>query len=328
MQGKSFETFYDSQLFSVLQELEDVRLYIRKKILSGLGIGAGISALMAIVYYFITTYEYDGFKVNALLFFIEIPVIFGGIIGFVLSRKKHNSLKKRFKIDVIGVIISFIEESLSYDPKGKIAAKDYKKSKLFTKDYDRYKGDDHVIGKLGATQIEFSELHTQYETKDKDGKSSWNTIFKGIFFIADFNKNFKGETFIQPDLAERIFGFIGSSLQGLNKSKGDLVKMENVEFEKEFVVYSSDQVEARYILSPKLLQRIIDFKNKTGNKMHVSFINSKMYIGISLRKNLFEVSYFKSLLKKEPIEEFYKYLDLCIGIAEELDLNTRIWTKT
>lgn len=325
MQGKSFETFYDNQLFSVLQELEALRIKVLKYVLMGFGIGL-LLAICAFLFAIDNVETYIKTVKAAQAFFLL--TIMGTGIGFALCYKDHKELKLKFKKNVIANMVRFIDETLSYDPKGKVDARSYKRSKLFTKNYDRYKGDDHVIGKLGSTQIEFSELHTQYETTDKDGRSSWHTIFKGIFFIADFNKNFKGETFIQPDLAEKIFGFIGSSLQGLNKSKGDLVKMENVEFEKEFVVYSSDQVEARYILSTKLLQRIIDFKNKTGNKMHVSFINSKMYIGISLRKNLFEISYFKSLLKREPIEEFYKYLDLCIGIVEELDLNTRIWTKT
>ena len=320
MEGKNFDSFYDNKLLPVLQELEKVRLRIRKNILRGGSVGL----IVAIALYLIASPN----DFIPLMFFLAGPVIIASIIGFAFSYKEHKNLKTTFKSKVIGEMVHFIEASLSYEPKKKISQQEYKRSKLFTRGYDRYKGDDYVKGKLGATQIEFSELHTQYETKDKDGKSSWHTIFRGIFFIADFNKNFKGETFVQPDLAEKMFGFMGSSLQKINKSKGDLVKMENEAFEKEFVVYASDQVEARYILSTKLLQRIIDFKNKMGAKMHVSFINSKMYIGISLRKNLFEVSYFKSLLKKEPIEEFYKYLDLCIGIAEELDLNTRIWTKT
>ena len=103
--------------------------------------------------------------------------------------------------------------------------------------------------------------------------------------------------------------------------------MENIEFEKEFVVYASDQVEARYVLSTKLLQRILDFKNKTGNKIYVSFIDSNVFIAISLNKNLFEVSYFKSLLNRGVIDSFNSYLELCVGIVGDLDLNTRIWTK-
>ncbi len=51
---------------------------------------------------------------------------------------------------------------------------------------------------IGYTAVEFSQVHAQYKTEssrtDSDGHTEtdehWHTIFKGIFFIADFNKHF------------------------------------------------------------------------------------------------------------------------------------------
>jgi hypothetical protein len=312
MEGKSFDSYYNGTLLPVLEELESIRSKVRKNVLIGLGIGIFIAVAIFL-------YASNGMGVF-------LPII-GAVIGFAMSYKDHKELKLRFKKDVIANMVRFIDETLIYDPKGKITEKTYKKSKLFTNVVDKYKGDDYVQGKLGSTQIEFSELHTQYKTIDKDGKTQWHTIFKGIFFNADFNKEFNGEIFVEPDIAEKLFGSFGGALQGMNKAKGDLVKMENVEFEKEFVVYASDQVEARYVLSTKLLQRILDFKNKTGKKIFLSFIDSSVFVAISLNKNLFEISYFKSLLNRGVIDSFYSYLELCVSIVEDLDLNTRIWTK-
>ena len=72
--------------------------------------------------------------------------------------------------------------------------------------------------------------------------------------MADFNKNFNGHTVVLPDTAEKILGKFGQSLQSMS-SRGELVKLEDPEFEKEFCVYGDDQVEARYILSPALMKR-------------------------------------------------------------------------
>ena len=67
---------------------------------------------------------------------------------------------------------------------------DYENSGLFLKTPDRYQGDDYIEGKRDKTFFCFSELHTEY--KVNTGKSSyWETIFRGIFFIADFIKIFK-----------------------------------------------------------------------------------------------------------------------------------------
>ena len=82
----------------------------------------------------------------------------------------------------------------------------YKSSKLFDKNPDQYKGEDLVRGQIGKTKIAFSELHSQYYTRDDKGRKSWHTIFRGLFFMADFNKDFQGYTLVLPDYSQRLLG--------------------------------------------------------------------------------------------------------------------------
>jgi hypothetical protein len=131
---------------------------------------------------------------------------------------------------------------------------------------------------------------------------------------------------VLPDTAERMLGKFGQNLQSMS-SRGQLVKLENPEFEKEFCVYSDDQVEARYILSPSLMQRIVEFKRKWDTKIYMSFRDSKVYIAIKMNKNLFETRLFKSIEDFNFIEENIRFLILITGIVEDLNLNTRIWSK-
>ncbi|MDD2358230.1 MAG: DUF3137 domain-containing protein [Thiovulaceae bacterium] len=70
---------------------------------------------------------------------------------------------------------------------------------------------------------------------------------EGLFIVTSFNKHFSNSTIILPDNAQSLFGsFIDSCLQSNNFSRSQPVKMDNPEFEKEFVVYGTDQIEARY----------------------------------------------------------------------------------
>ena len=101
--------------------------------------------------------------------------------------------------------------------------------------------------------------------------------------------------------------------------------MDDPEFEKQFVVYGSDQVEARYILSTSLMRRILDYKNKTKKSIYISFIDDKLFFAISYFKNLFEPKLFMTLLNFNLIKEYYEDLELTISIVEELNLNIRIW---
>jgi hypothetical protein len=109
--------------------------------------------------------------------------------------------------------------------------------------------------------------------------------------------------------------------------RGKLVRLEDPVFEKEFCVYGDDQIEARYILTPALMERIVAFKRKWDKKVSLSFIDSKVYLAININKNLFETRVFRPVADYSFMEENLRFLILLTEIVEDLNLNTRIWTK-
>ncbi len=253
-----------------------------------------------------------------------------GVFGFILVSLTSKKYRLGFKTKIITKITGFVDESLTYMPEGSVSRDEFVKSAIFQKSCNSFKGEDHIQGKIDKTAIEFSEVVARHKTTSGTGskrKTHYTTIFKGIFFVADFNKHFKTHTIVLPDTAEKMFGKFGQSLQSMNKTRGELIKLEDPEFEKEFCVYGDDQVEARYILTPALVRSILEFKKKWNTKIYLSFVDSKVYIAISLKKNLFETRLFKTIVDYTFIEENVKYLILLIGIVEDLNLNTRIWTK-
>jgi hypothetical protein len=245
-------------------------------------------------------------------------------VWFRTTREIKATYDKTFKRNVIGEIVRFIDTNLIYEPGKKIKESDFMASYIFSFAHNIYVGDDYVLGDLGQTKIEFSELYSAFEG---GGKARYHKkIFKGLFFIAEFNKNFLGKVLVLPDIAERFLGLVGRSMQALS-SRGELIRLEDPEFERFFAVYSDDQVCARYVLSTALMERILEFRKKTGKRIRISFIDSKLYLAIPCRKDLFESGLFKSVLRFEPISEYFEDLQLIIGIVEDLNLNTRIWTK-
>lgn len=264
-------------------------------------------------------------------FALIFGVVIALIVYFFMNYKKIGEIKHRFKQEVIAKMVQAIDPSLSYHASGCISESDYHRSKLYLSQINKYQGDDLVRGQIGQTAIRFSELLTQMEKETRDSKGNKSktvtTIFKGLFFVADFNKKFIGETVVLPDTAESLFGSLGTMFQKWNIQRDQLVKLEDPEFEKAFAVYGTDQVEARYILSTSLMQRILQFKQKTRSNISLSFIQNEVFIGVPLNENLFEAPFFTPMTRYERIEGFNKYLVLFIGIVEDLNLNTRIWTK-
>lgn len=308
---ESFRAFYDATLLPVLQEIETER----KKLVSTFFLYAAGGAAAGLPL-FAFVHPLAG----------VIPFVIAFIIFYFKFGRRIGELKTSFKERVVGGIVKFLQADLLYDHTRCIPESIYHKSKLYLSNISRYHGDDLVSGMVDKTAIRFCELHTQQVRKS--GKNTQVvTIFRGLFFVADFNKNFIGETFVLPDTAESTFGGLGTFFQKMNMSRPKLVKLEDIEFEKAFAVYGTDQIEARYILSTALMQRIMEFRKKTRTTISLSFLQSQVYIGIPVNRDLFEAPMFSTLVNYTMVVDYYNYLALCIGIVEDLDLNTRIWTK-
>jgi hypothetical protein len=266
---------------------------------------------------------------QTILIIVAILAVVSVLYLLIKSGILYFSYRKEYKKEVVVKIIKLINLDFYYNPDKHISCDKFIKSKLFSRKPDKCKGDDYISGIIEKTDFEFSELHTEYKTETTtDGKTetTWHTIFSGLFFHADFNKHIEGETFVLPDTAEKLLGKFGQKLQK-NKSRGQLVKLENPEFEKKFVVYSTGQQEARYILTPTMMEAMVNMHNKYKRKMHFSFAGERIYCAISFNKGLFEPRIRKTLINFKDIEEMYHLFSLIEVIITEMNLNTRIWTK-
>jgi len=308
--------FYQAQLLADLKALEHKR---RKVLRKRMYVNTVILCIVAAAV-FVTI----NFRMHPHIIFISI------VLSVILAVGAYRLIGKdyiaEFKILIIDRIVHFIDENLTYDRSGCIPKSTFVLSQIFKTKPNRYKGDDLVSGKIGQTKICFSELNAEYESRSGKNRSV-RTVFKGLFFIGDFNKNFSCRTVVLPDTAEKLFGRIGQKLQSMNLVRDDLIKLDDPEFEKLFVVYGSDQVGARYVLSTSLMKRIVDFNNKTNRDIHLSFIGSMVFVAVSYKRNLFEPRIFQTLLDFEPVREYFEDLQLAVGIVDDLNLNTRIWTK-
>ncbi len=260
------------------------------------------------------------------LFFITTVIVLG-----VMYSRFYSKLKITFKQTIIPMLLREFDSRLSYFPNLSMLDA-YYESKLYNTRVDRYRAEDTVVATFDKTTFSFGEILTEYKTVSTDSKGrrteQWHTIFFGVMFKSDFNKHFQAETVIDYDNMERLFGKFGRKFQALNSSRaGKLIQLENPEFEKNFAVYSTDEQECRYILSFSLMERLLSLKTKLNYRFSLSFLQNHLYMAISTRKNLFEPTVFGKILTEKDVQELLTMIDAMTQIIEELNLNTRIWTK-
>lgn len=148
--------------------------------------------------------------------------------------------------------------------------------------------------------------------------------FRGLYSWAKFNKKLEGLTVVLPDNLEKNIGFLAKTIQSLNFKRDQVSYMEDPEFEKEFVVYTTNDIEARYILSAAMMERMTQLKRKFDKPMMFSFVDNRIHIAIASPTGLFSWD-MESLKSEKAIEELYHDVSTCIGIINDLKLERRIW---
>jgi hypothetical protein len=240
---------------------------------------------------------------------ILLPILFLAL-KFAYTYNLEN-YRKEFGESVIAPLFAFIDTRLIYTAYKGIKFEAITISRLFEYSRDG-ESSNYAEGPLGETFIQFSEINLNL------GYGVGDTIFKGIFLIASFNKYFHGDYFV-------FSGYHSNPYATFTHVKK--LKLEYPDFENVFTTYGSDEIEGRYILNPSMMQRMLDFKLKVQHKVHFAFTRSRMFIAISTgRTSLFNPRLFHPV-NYESLAIWFNYIQLSIGIVEEFHLNTRIWSK-
>ncbi len=259
---------------------------------------------------------------------LPVALIGGGIVHHVYFAKGAARYQAMFKRQFVSRPVKAIEPGMNYEPDQGISEQLFSQSGLFSSRPDRYSCEDLFHGRIGETEVMFSEVHAEDRRTRRDSKGNtetyYVTIFKGILFLADFHKDFRSPVSVMPDIAERHLGWIGKKLQKLG---GNLQKLENPEFEQMYVVRGEDPVEARYILTPSMQEQLVELGKRVGDGLKVVFRDSQVCLAIPNKEDWFEGDLHKPAGDRQQAAKLMSELKSCFMIVDELDLNTRIWTK-
>lgn len=317
---------FREEMVPLFQSLEAMRQeYLRKKIKANrVALIAGVIGLCVVIALIAS-------RVSLFPLFIV-----AGFIAVIVSIIRHTMLSNsrtqyltRFKFELFTQVTKRIAPEIDYQPHTSRSKEDLKATGLISSRIDRFSGQDYFSGKYGDTQMGFSEVHAERRetTTDSKGRSRtrWVTVFRGIFFSADFHKHFQGQVLIEPDFAESTFGWLGRKVQGLS---GDLVRLENPVFENAYKVRATDQVEARYLLTPTMQERLLELHNTWGSKTMVSLQAGWVHVLIPSPGDWFECDPDVTADNLTQIQTFAHQLQRVLAVIDTLDLNTRLWTKS
>ena len=305
--------FYYEELHPQLERLEEERKKVAKRVVAILVI------VTIVVLWLIKQAPGESWDLQ-----VQVGFVAFAVVAFVVNWMMAD-YRRKFKRNIFRKLILRIDPTLYYSPTGMIPRTLFELSGLFGREIDRYGGNDLIKGKIGETPIEFSDLKVEKETRDSKGRKHTETIFSGTFIVTEFHKHFQQRVRVYPDVAEKYLGVFGGWLQSM--ANGKLVRMDSPDFEKEFKVVADDPVEAHYLLTPNIMEKLVALKKRANAPVYLSFNLNKLFIAIENGGEWFEPTLFKSLLSIDIFKSYIENLNLILGIVEELNLNRRIWSK-
>ncbi|MBQ3675361.1 MAG: DUF3137 domain-containing protein [Campylobacter sp.] len=251
---------------------------------------------------------------------LGIGICLGAMVGILIYRLLSYSLLKgfsnEFKEKVITQIIKEISPNLSYDKAKFIEFSEFDRPRIYNTKIDIYQGNDLIWGSIDGVELKFSDIYlARVDTKNKERSIQVQTpLFYGIAFIADFSKFFTAKIFV----LDKKGSFTSTNLRK--------TKMDNSEFNEIFATFCDDEIAARYILTPNLMEKMLYLRKFFGAKCDFCFVENKIYIYINLGKDSFEADYKVPLIGENSApQRYHDEIMQFVGIVENLKLNSKIF---
>ena len=180
----------------------------------------------------------------------------------------------------------------------------------FTSTGDDYSGQDlleieipNKDGESSGTWLRICDLHITetHVYRDSDGTThtETETLYSGAFGYVAFKEEFKCA--IGIDAIPRIRGT-------------KRIKLEDIEFNKQFRLHTTDQLEALRILTPDMMQKLLNL-NKAAKRLEVLLQHNALSIGFA--KDLFEPTRKDKKTIAEKYMPIYDDVEVLVKIVEE-----------
>ena len=330
---EEFSKIYKEQFFPILAPLEAERAEAKRN--------SSPFFVLLVIFSLITIV---GFIIEKTMFIVVGLCV--AIPCLIISAYFWGNISERLKKEIVPKIISLCGNMYMSDNRDIVTDSEIDEMGLFPR-FTRKSDDDVIIGIHKGCNFAIEE--TSLTHTEGSGKSRHTvTDFQGLIIKIQMNKNFEGET------------IVGVKWQ-IDKRPGfEEVKLEDVEFMKHMKVYSTDQIEARYILTTTMIERLFmlgdAFSNgrmasteKDAGNLNVAesvvkrepkkgiaawfdypslvsaaFIAGYVYLFVPKYEDFFEVDVWNSLLDETKYYDIYCQMQLILSIIEYLKLDLKI----
>ena len=305
-----FKQYYQQHLEPLTSKFENARVAslqsCRQRLYLCSAIYLSVAALAFLFMPYLNTTD------PLMIYLIGLVVLALPFAWWVFNPIKHY--KSDVKQKIYPLIFKYFGHDFIFSPDHKMSLAALKASKLLPY-YDAANFEDYVQGTYKNTEIALNELHLTKQIK-RDKNTDTVTVFKGVMIELSSHKGFRGHTVVVKTRGGLV-NFLSDSFKGLER-----VKLEDPIFEKQFDVFSTDQIEARYLLTVTFMERLQALSASFDNKIQCAFYQNKLLIMLGSKDNRFEMaSIFKAATFEYEFSQINKEMKQLFAIVDVLQLD-------
>lgn len=211
-------------------------------------------------------------------------IAFGG--AWVWTQGPKREAKKRVKTGINEAIAGALGLQYHHDCEDSKAFETARAFALLPK-HQKRDFEDLWEGETAGHAFTLHEAHLQ-ERRGSGKNRRWVTVFRGAIVAIEFDQPFHGTTLLARNgQFKRFFGGAKDAitLDGIDLQRSDMVSPE---FEDRFDVYTSDPTEARWLIHPEYVERLMRLEHAfKGKDSAVVFTGGRMVLALE-GGNLFE----------------------------------------
>ncbi|XFA98665.1 DUF3137 domain-containing protein [Candidatus Izemoplasma sp. B36] len=279
-----------------------------KKIYDNLRITGIIISILGVILAFVLIRPTE----KALIYLSFFIGVGPGLLVFLYAKSEVKKISNQFKLMYVKTEIEKRIPGSTFSPTTGIDQEIVKNSKLITL-HEIYKTEDLIEGKINDVDFRCADVLVR-DVRRSGKHTTVVTTFQGRFYEFDFPKTFKSNVFLLQPGQFRPFS-------GMKK-----MKMESIEFNSEFKIYTNDDHDTFYILTPQLMEKLLVLDNKYQDKIGFSFLNSKLFIAIDSRVDTFDVMGYGDITNKD-VDKSVEEIENLIEFVEYLQLDDTLFKK-
>lgn len=181
---------------------------------------------------------------------------------------------------------------------------------------DRRDFEDHFSGEAHGAEFELYEAELKQRRRNKN-RTYYVTVFRGVLVRIAFPRTIEGVTLITRD--KGIFNALDGLMRSANGRRLERIGLVDPKFERIFQVYGTDQVMARYLMTPTFMERVLELETALKGKNVRGVFDEGLADGFGKGElllaaetgNLFEPgSLFKPLNVRTRVEALYRDFEL------------------